>query len=331
METRDYAVRAAKRLYHWRNGARYLNPECEMNRQTANDLIFSRLSASGPCMISRFGTVELNCVNNYRCIASEAPYLSKIVDYITGHTHTPWWNKAHFHALSEAAGVFPATEEMATILSQEYLKDSQLIDILGSFQYYERYMPLAPNVEKVQLETLYPFFVAQPWTRFLAGLRVLVVHPFDKTIASQFAKRQFLFPNTTVLPDFELLTLQAVQSAAGATTQYANWADALNAMKNKISDLQFDIAILGCGAYGLPLAAHIKRMGKKAVHLGGGTQLLFGIKGRRWEKQYSREWEYRPGEKINTNYVDLFNDSWVYPAASERPTLASKVEDACYW
>ena len=46
----------------------------------------------------------------------------------------------------------------------------------------------------------------------------------------------------------------------------------------------FDVAIIGCGAYGMPLAAMLKQAGKQAIHLGGATQLLFGIKGKRWEE-----------------------------------------------
>ena len=40
----------------------------------------------------------------------------------------------------------------------------------------------------------------------------------------------------------------------------------------------FDIALIGCGAYGFPLAAFVKGIGKKAVHIGGPLQLFFGIK-----------------------------------------------------
>ena len=50
-------------------------------------------------------------------------------------------------------------------------------------------------------------------------------------------------------------------------------------MKNQIVKTDFDIAIIGAGAYGFSLAAFIKKIGKKAVHLGGPTQVLFGIKG----------------------------------------------------
>ena len=61
-----------------------------------------------------------------------------------------------------------------------------------------------------------------------------------------------------------------------------DWIKALEYMKHEISLIDFEIAILGCGAYGLPLSVHIKDMGRQALHLGGTTQLLFGIMGSRW-------------------------------------------------
>jgi len=157
------------------------------------------------------------------------------------------------------------------------------------------------------------------------------VHPFDLSIRSQYENRQNLFENADILPDFELITFRAVQSVAGTKVQYKDWFEALKYMEDKIANIDFDICILGCGAYGLPLAAHVKRLGKKAIHLGGGTQLLFGIKGKRWEEQYDRVWLYRPDASININYVDLFNDHWVYPDQSEKPKNALMVENACYW
>lgn len=35
--------------------------------------------------------------------------------------------------------------------------------------------------------------------------------------------------------------------------------------------MEFDIAIIGCVDYGFPLAAHIKRIGKQATHIGDAT------------------------------------------------------------
>ena len=56
-------------------------------------------------------------------------------------------------------------------------------------------------------------------------------------------------------------------------------------MKEDISKLDFDIALLGCGGYGLPLCNFIhKEMEKSTIYIGGGLQLLFGVMGKRWEK-----------------------------------------------
>ncbi len=229
------------------------------------------------------------------------------------------------------SGIFPASIETAEKFSEEYLKDIPLIDILGSFQYQEKFMPLKNNIVKLQLETLYPFYVERPWSRVLKNKRVLVIHPFEDTIRSQYKRRKDLFENEDVLPEFELITIKAVQSIADSTVPFNSWFEALDYMKRKIDDVDFDICLLGCGAYGLPLAAYVKSIGKQAVHLGGGLQLLFGIKGKRWTEQYDEWWNVRPGQRINTNYRPLFNDSWVFPLDDERPTGAKKVENGCYW
>ena len=65
------------------------------------------------------------------------------------------------------------------------------------------------------------------------------------------------------------------------------------------------------------LAARIKEAGRQAVHMGGATQLLFGIKGKRWD--------------VHPVISGLYNDYWVRPDESERPKGAESVEDGCYW
>ena len=331
MKIKDYLIRALKKIFRIANGVKFLNPLCDMDRQSANDKIYELLIRDRPCMISRFGTTELNCINNYLCVYSAKSYFGRVIDYIKDNTHTPWWNEDHFHFMNIYSGIFPPGIDTSRKFAERYLHDIPLIDLLGSFQYYEKFMPLREDVLKVQLETLYPFFVKRPWTLALKGKRVLVVHPFNKSINEQYLTKDDLFDNKDILPDFDLITLKAVQSVAGAKVPYKDWFEALKYMEDIISTIDFDVCILGCGAYGLPLAAHVKRLGKKAVHLGGGTQLLFGIKGKRWEVQYDRVLQYRPNEFINTNYIDLFNINWIYPDAAEKPIDAIKVENACYW
>lgn len=60
-------------------------------------------------------------------------------------------------------------------------------------------------------------------------------------------------------------------------------------------------------------------MGKGAIHLGGITQLLFGIRGNRWDRsKYSI-------------YKDMVNDAWVRPLEKECIIDANRIEGACYW
>ena len=134
--------------------------------------------------------------------------------------------------------------------------------------------------------------------------------------------------NKDILPIFELKTIKAIQSVADNKVPYKDWFEALKWMEDEICKTDFDICILGCGAYGLPLAAYIKRLGKKAIHLGGGSQLLFGIKGKRWDNN-NYHWKNLP--QLNTNYSSLYNEYWVRPSQNEIPDSALKVEGACYW
>ncbi len=167
-----------------------------------------------------------------------------------------------------------------------------------------------PHLEAVGYE--------RPWTEVLKGKKVLVVHPFAETIKKQYARRKEVFPDKEIMPECELIVYKAVQTAAGQTDErYTDWFAALEAMTDDIREIDFDVALLACGAYGLPLAANIKRMGKKAVHIGGGLQIMFGIKGKRWDE--------------NPKFRVMYNDAWVYPSEDETPKGAGMVEGACYW
>jgi hypothetical protein len=161
----------------------------------------------------------------------------------------------------------------------------------------------------------------------LEGKKVLVVHPFANDISEQYKKRELLFKNN-LLPNFHLTTIKAVQSIANEETEFRDWFEALEFMKAKIDKVDYDICLIGCGAYGFPLAAHVKRMGKKGFHYGGALQLLFGIRGKRWDDpNYGvKEWGIPVGF-----YADLMNEHWIRPSNIDVPKNATVVEGACYW
>lgn len=282
----------------------------------ANDLVRSKIIEGKPLMVSKFGTVELSCICNYKTI-KKFTFLD-IFRYIKGDSYAWWWEI--LETLSNNAGVFPKTKLMAERFSELMLLDIKEVDILGSYLKEEKdFEKELSGAIKINLNGYYaPFFYENPWTEALAGKKVLVIHPFEESIREQYQKRDVLFENKKVLPDFELKTIKAVQSVGYQPTEFKDWFEALDFMKKQVDETDFDIALIGCGAYGMPLAAHVKRMGKQAVHLAGWTQVLFGITGRRWEVH-------------DTRMKHLINEHWVRPKESEKPKNFKQVEDGCYW
>ena len=207
-------------------------------------------------------------------------------------------------------------------LMEESLKSMDFIGVW--YNQMEDYMIShygSKNVLLGKLEGLEPWYCKDnPWTSCLKGKKVVCVHPFKDTILMQYKKREDLFPGTDILPAFDLRCVKAVQTLMGEEDErFTTWFEALDYMYEEVMKEEFDIALISCGAYGLPLAAKIKEAGKQAVHVGGALQLLFGIKGSRWD-EFSQ-------------LKDVYNDAWQYPLACDHLSKNRKdeVENGCYW
>jgi len=283
----------------------------------ATDLVYKELASNKPTMIARFGTIELSTV-----IAAITPLsIANAARLAMGSAEITdiGINSGQIAALCTNAGFFPQDSFQTKRFVELIMSDLHYIDILASWCIQEgRLSNELASATKIRFRDLEPYMHKTPWSRILEGKKVLVIHPFAETIQQQYKKRELLFDNPLILPKFDLITIAAVQSIAGSVTKYESWFDALEHMKEQINAIDFDIAIIGCGAYGMPLAAHVKRIGKKAVHLGGQTQLLFGVKGKRWETGH---------DKIK----NMFNEHWVYPSIEEKPKNYSSVEGGAYW
>lgn len=323
-----FTLKALRKIYIKALGG-YKLPEIikETNPDKASDLIYNLLASDKPCMIARLGSTELSTIVNYLGIKSKK---HSILKFIKGEQPEWWWNKNIMNQMEQWSGFFPSTKENLSKFSELMLNDLSEVDILGSWMSKEYYIKTyISNNNFIHLRLLEPFWSKNPWTRVLKGKKILIVHPFSEEILSQYInKKKLLFKNPLILPDFEILTFKAVQSLGGENETFKNWFDALEYMKENIDKIDYDICLLGCGAYGFPLAAHIKRTGKKAFHLGGALQLLFGIKGKRWEDpSYGvKAWGIPYG-----SYSSLMNEYWIRPQDKNKPRNTLKVEGGCYW
>lgn len=320
MDLKLKMLNAAKRFFTQESFA-ICNDYVQKSGQMANDYIYESLNAmpSKPLMCAKFGTTELGVVCAYE-IKHRYPLKAYLDDFLHGRVSV--YHKNILDSLCRLSGFFPNNLQLGEKFYNLVLEDMREIDVLASYIYEEKYIAKYLNCVKVDLDGYYaPFMWQNPWTKYLKGKKVLVVHPFVDSIRYQYEhNRDKLFDNPDVLPEFkELLTVKAVQTISDQQDErFDTWFDALQFMKDEISKLDFDIALIGCGAYGMCLAAHVKRMGKQAVHLAGWTQMLFGVYGERWIKDQPQ-------------YSKYINEYWIRPLESEKPKGAEKVENGCYW
>jgi hypothetical protein len=275
-----------------------------LDGEIPSETIFKKISSTSPVMIARFGSTEIKAILY--------PFFPLMVRMI--------FKKRILGNMDTLSGFFPSNDANIRRFSKMMIEDMKLLDILGSWRIEERFLErYYPKAKRVKLSNLEPYLQSSPWSIALKDKKVLVIHPFNETIESQYhLNRENLFENPNVLPEFKSLqTIKAVQTIAGQKSEFEDWFSALDYMKAEIDKRDFDIAIIGCGAYGFPLAAHVKRMGKKAIHLGGPTQMLFGIKGKRWID--------------NPNFSHIINEYFVFPNEADKVQHAHKVEGACYW
>lgn len=277
-----------------------------INNDDVNKIIYNALVSKAPFFIGRLGSVELECLAHYlyflernRTKAKTYPNNVKMMMHIN-------------------AGFFPPEDNKLDMFCELYMHGLENMDLIWSMwmSVYEDkiYSDYFHNKKVCNYdETVFPIDNKMPWTYALRDKRVLVIHPFADSIQSNYRIKNRLFDNDLFLPDFELLTYKPIQSIAGNKTNYETWFEALEKMNKDISEIDFDIALIGAGAYGLSLGTYIKELGKKAVHIGGILQLFFGIRGKAWDKY---------------NYHNIY---WTRPLDSERPKGYKKVEAGRYW
>lgn len=267
--------------------------------------IINKVTEGKPFMVGRYGTSEGRALAEYLQIQAglKRKYKNKTREFLCCN-----------------AGFFPNDEVLIDQYGALLVDASSECDILGIMNFY---------CEGYVVEKLCPNAVLMPnggigsgkqgYAHCLEGKKILVIHPMVKTIESQYNNhREEIFPGTNNLPKFQLQTLKAVNTQADEVDwRFLNWFEALDYMTDEVYKRDFDIALIGCGAYGFPLAARIKKMGKSAIHMGGSVQYLFGIKNARADK--------------NPSIKNMYTDAWVYPDESERPKGSEKIEGGCYW
>lgn len=277
-----------------------------LNLDQQNNLINQHLlNNDNSVLIGRLGFTEGRLIGN--CLST---FYDRSVD---------------IEAVTES-GVFPCSKLTTLSCASEQLNALNSTDILGIWPvpYLCKSLRFSNSRAKIiDLETLNILNVFNKskdyWSKALLDQKILVVSPFKKTILNNYQNKLKIPFLDEILPNLNSLKVIKAPFGSFSVTNKNNnfseksWFLNLNDLKIKIAKEQFDICILGCGAYGFPLASFVKtNLNKKALHLGGTHQLLFGIKGGRWlkEKKY--------------NSIKKYLLKWQPPLLEEMPVHPSK-------
>lgn len=299
----------------------YVEDYANVNGEEFSVILQKRIIEKQPTLVTRFESDVLMCT----MAALNKPTMLNRLRYITDSRDSIGLQPWVVEAMTNNAGFFSEKDEF---LERDLYRYGELIngiipeiDILATVlrqeRFYSRYFD---SITRCFLLDIEPYRLQNPWIKVLRGKKVLVIHPFEKTICYQYEHhRKNLFENIDILPDFELKTIRAVQSIAGnRPVEYKDWFAALHYMEHQIDEVgNFDVALIGCGAYGMPLGVYIKRLGKIAVHM-GGVQYLFGIRNKRAD------------EDEDATVRNLYNNMWIRPFPEDTPRGIEKVEGGCY-
>ena len=232
------------------------------------------------------------------------------------------------------SGVFPTNPDFLLEFAQFYVKHIQQIDILGVFQ--------ANQEERIILENelnarFIPYQFTEPdrlipsnefncYLRFFEGKKILFISPFANLLKIRAQKETFehvwfkiqkKWFNPGKISAFEIP--YSYVNSIQTHQKYINSIDLFHSICSSLDDLDFDVAFLGAGALGLPIASYLKNIGKIAISLGGHLQVLFGISGRRWSKD----------DYWTTNYI---NETWIDMPEKYHPENKSNLTDqSAYW
>jgi len=286
--------------------------------ETKAEIVCSYFQKDTPFFIGRNGSTELEVLNYY---------------FRTKYKNLP---QQLCNRLELYSGIFPATPESVNRWIETYLQSLNSVDAIAEGWYeplkeFEKNLldTIIPKRESLFLRNIEPYYFPKEmrWSQYLEDKRVGIINPFSELCETQtyMAKaiwgdsnsQSLLPPNATWIPIRTYFPPNIAGENIEMAWQYNNWEEAVESLVQKSISEQIEVALIGCGAIGMILGARLKALGISVIVMGGALQILFGIKGKRWEK--------------HSVISKFFNDAWIYVSDDLKPTGAYKIENACYW
>jgi len=284
-----------------------------MNLQESNEFMIDKIQSNKPFLISRLGVgpetsitydlynkVDLDAQSVFTLHNNGGIYCNSIDD------------------LKEFTVKYGDCLKHSTALAEWKVENTLLSK-------YEQYFIQKYNLKCVTFKVLEPFYCIEenltPWSHSLLGKKVLVINPFTESMQQQLRNGFQIYKNKRIFLEGQEFVFYKSYVTSGMNRLHSSWIETFELMCKDISKLDFHIALLGCGGYGLPLCDFIfTKMNKSAVYVGGGLQLLFGVMGNRWVN-----------EPLWKRIIAENDTKFIRPNANEQIKNQETIERGCYW
>ena len=278
-------------------------------------VIFEKQSRGEPFFIGRLSGNEPNLCGRILCEIQLPDYLVEnmllvagiqfqqrddVVSYVK--TYTDSFRSCDLVGMWSGGPLYEQTKLFCDIISQDRL-----------------WYPISA----VGIEPYY--FMNQPeydYSRIFENKKVLILTSHSKTIKSQLKRIDQLFATPIFHPSTKLYVHKSPQQNGGNHDDQS-WQAHFDILKNDIKRIKegffdFDIALVGCGGFGMPICAYIReKLGKSVIYVGGALQLYFGVMGGRWQQ--------------SNDILKHVNEHWVRPLDVDKPANPQSCEGGCYW
>jgi hypothetical protein len=238
-----------------------------------------------------------------------------------------------FHC-ERQTGIFPTDRSFLKRFAAVYAEHVRDLDLVGLFggpqesllRAWHRLPGRGIPYRLMEPDISMPDRPERCYLPLLAGKRLLIVAPFARLLAARCERATFEATwAKTGKRWFAPASVAAVEFPYGYVTEtetHRRFGDVLRLHEQVCADIarhEFDVALIAAGALGIPLATSVKRLGRIGLSLGGHLQVIFGVRGRRWND--------------DPFYRDhVMNEAWIDVPAGYRPRGFTNLTDGgAYW
>jgi hypothetical protein len=243
-------------------------------------------------------------------------------------------NNNLLYSMSNNTGILIKNNEDIKEYIKEYIKSVKNSDLLGiwresmckqciEFYKYLEISKINTNIIPAQSLELFYYLNEDKYIldEIIKDKKILIITSHSNTTKKQIKIIEKIYENKRIFNNNKFFVYKPPSQHCG-NSDGNSWLFHFNKMKEELKRIKeiynFDIALVSCGGFGMPIVNYIyEELNSSAIYVGGGLQLYFGILGKRWSN--------------NKTINELKNQYWCYPEESDRPKNINNVEGGCYW